>query len=182
MRSFAPKTYLEIGSGHSTRFARRAIVDGSLPTKITAIDPHPRANISQLSDSIIRARLEDTDLSIFDQLEAGDIVLFDGTHRSFVNSDVTVFFLEVLPRLARGVLVLIHDVYLPYDYPPGTPFYNEQYLLAAYMEAGNKLELVLPNAYVTRDEELRARLEGAARDVLVHGVELSGCGFWVRKN
>ena len=182
LRGFAPKTYLEIGSGHSTRFARRAVSDGSLRTKIVSIDPLPRANISELSDSIIRSRLEDADLSIFDQLKPRDIVLFDGTHRSFVNSDVTVFFLEVLPRLPRGVLVLIHDIYLPYDYPPGIPFYNEQYVLAAYMEAGTKLELVLPNAYITRDDDLRRPLENAAREVLVPGVEISGAGFWVRTN
>jgi hypothetical protein len=180
LRALAPNTFLEIGSGHSTRFARRAVIDGSLPTRIVSVDPHPRANISTLSDSIIPSRLEDTDLSVFDQLGAGDVLLFDGSHRSFVNTDVTVFFLEVLPRLPRGVLVLIHDVYLPYDYPPGIPFYNEQYLLAAYMIAGNKLELVFPAAYVLRDQELRLPLEMAVKKYLVNGVELVGAGFWVQ--
>jgi hypothetical protein len=182
LRDLAPKTYLEVGSGHSTRFARRAVTDGALPTKILSIDPHPRANISKLSDSITRSRLQDTDLSVFDQLESGDVVLFDGSHRSFVNTDVTVFFLEVLPRLSRGVLVAVHDVYLPFDYPPGIPFYNEQYLLGAYMAAGTKLELVLPNAYVTRDPELRLPLEAAVKQSLVPGAKLAGCAFWVRTN
>jgi hypothetical protein len=180
LRARKPKTYLEIGSGNSTRFARRAIADGSLPTTIISLDPYPRADISNLSDTIVQMRLEDADLSIFNRVEVGDIVVFDGTHRSFVNSDVTVFFLEVLPNLPPGVLVLVHDIYLPYDYPPGIPFYNEQYVLAAYMEAGDKLELVMPNAYVTRDAELRAPLDRAARASLIPGVEISGCGFWVQ--
>jgi len=180
LRSLAPKTFLEIGSGHSTRFARRAVIDGSLPTRIVSVDPHPRANISTLSDSITASPLEDTDLSVFDQLGAGDVLLFDGSHRSFVNTDVTVFFLEVLPRLPRGVFVLIHDVYLPYDYPPGIPFYNEQYLLAAYMVAGDKLEVIFPAAYVLHDHELRLPLEIAVEKYLVKGVELVGAGFWVQ--
>jgi hypothetical protein len=180
LRQLAPKTYLEVGSGFSTRFARRAVTDGALQTKIVSLDPHPRANIAQLCDTIVRQRLEDADLSIFDQLQAGDVVTFDGTHRSFVNSDVTVFFLEVLPRLPRGVLVHVHDIYLPYDYPPGMPFYNEQYLLASYIVAGGKLEIVLPNTYVSRNPELRAPIEHVATKALVAGVEISGCGFWVR--
>ena len=68
-----------------------------------------------------------------------------------MNSDATVFFLEILPRLPGGVLVGIHDVFLPYDYPRdyADRYYSEQYLLAAHLIAGNPaLEPVLPGLTV----------------------------------
>jgi hypothetical protein len=82
----APVRYLEIGSGNSTKFARHAIKGARLPTKIISLDPEPRAQIDTLCDTTIRRRLEDSDLSLFDQLEAGDILFFDGSHRVFTNS------------------------------------------------------------------------------------------------
>src|ERR1700733_3021445 len=98
----APARYMEIGSGYSTRFARHAIQTVGLSTVIASLDPKPRAGIDALCDTVIRRRLEEADLAVFDQLEAGDILFFDGTHRALTNSDVTVFFLELLPRLKPG--------------------------------------------------------------------------------
>ena len=94
-----PQRLIEVGSGQSTKIARRAIRTHRLQTKITSIDPQPRSEIDLLCDSIVRKKLEDCDLTIFDSLDAGDIFFFDGSHRTFMNSDVTVFFLEILPHL-----------------------------------------------------------------------------------
>ena len=130
--------YAEIGSGVSTRFVRRAITDGRGRTNLTSIDPEPRFAIDRLCDTVVRSRLENVEVSMFDALGDGDVVFFDGTHRAFPNSDVTTLFLDVLPRLSRGVLVAVHDVYLPDDYPPefAAWYLSEQYLLAAYVLAG----------------------------------------------
>jgi len=157
LRTTEPSQFVEIGSGTSTKFARRAICDGNLRTQITSIDPHPRAEIDSLCDRVIRGGLEDTDLRILYDLKAGDIVFLDGSHRVLMNSDVTVFWLEVLPRLQPGVMVHIHDVYLPYDYPPewAGRWYSEQYMLATQMLfGGGSLEVVLPNAFISRDRDL----------------------------
>jgi hypothetical protein len=134
---YKPAQYFEIGSGNSTKFAYRAIRDHQLETHITSIDPTPRAEIDHISGKVIRQRIEAVDLEIFDRLQANDVVFFDGSHRSFQNSDVTVFFIDILPRLASGVIVGIHDIFWPSDYPDIwiTRYYNEQYLLAAYMLA-----------------------------------------------
>ena len=128
-----PKTYIEIGSGNSTKFARHTIDAFFLDTKLVSIDPQPRSTIDDLCDEVIRQPLQNVDLSVFDVLEPGDILFFDGSHRIFTNSDVMVFFFEVLPRLKRGVLVHVHDVFLPDDYPPEWTgcYYSEQYILAA---------------------------------------------------
>ena len=132
-----PKQYVEIGSGNSTKFARKSVLEQNLTTSITSIDPCPRAEIDVISDVVIRKGLEDTDLSIFESLGTSDVVFFDGSHRSFQNSDVTTFFIDVIPRLATGVTVGMHDIFWPRDYPQGwlDRYYNEQYLLGSYILA-----------------------------------------------
>ncbi len=155
-----PKRYVEVGSGNSTRFMRYAIGQEGLATEIVSIDPSPRAAVKNISDRVIAERLEDLDLALFDELSGGDFLFMDGSHRCFQNSDATVFFLEILPRLAPGVLVYIDDVFLPYDYPPewADRWYSEQYLLAATLLAdrGRRYEIVFPHAFVSADEELGA--------------------------
>jgi len=112
-----PKIYCEIGSGMTTLFARQAILDSSYNTKIISIDPEPRQYVDDLCDQVIRQPLETIDPEWFDQLERGDILFIDGSHRSFMNSDVTVFFVDILARIKPGVIIHIHDITLPYDYP-----------------------------------------------------------------
>ena len=149
--SHKPARYFEVGSGNSTKFARRAVRDFGLNTKIISLDPYPRAEIDALCDRVIRQPLEDVETALFNELEAGDVLFIDNSHRAFQNSDVTVFFLEILPRLKPGVIVHIHDIFLPYDYPRlwANRHYSEQYLLAAYLLAGySKLEVLLPLAYI----------------------------------
>jgi predicted O-methyltransferase YrrM len=173
IRSRTPALYVEIGSGESTRFAARACRDGELHTQIVSIDPAPRAEVDELCHRVLRAPLEAADLSVFEELSDGDVVFFDGSHRTFMNSDATVFFLDVLPRLAGGVLVGVHDVFLPYDYPEeyADRYYSEQYLLAAHLLAGNPLvEPVLPTFLATRDAQLRS----------LAAVEARGHAFWMR--
>ena len=152
-----PARYFEIGSGNSTKFARYAIKKAQLSTQIISMDPQPRAQIDQICDMTIRERLEDCDLALFDQLEAGDILFFDGSHRAFTNSDATVFFLELIPRLKPGVIVQIHDIFLPADYLPEWErrMYSEQYLLAAMLLCPTPpFKVLLPNYYISKDLEL----------------------------
>jgi hypothetical protein len=186
-----PHTYLEVGSGYSTRVARRAIRDHGLRTRIVSIDPEPRAEIDQLCDSVVRQPLEKADLGIFEQLVPGDILFIDSSHRCFTNSDVTIVFLEVLPRLQPGVLVHFHDIFLPYDYPPEwrDRYYSEQYLLAAILLAQQRaFEILLPAAFISQDADLSrvlaplwddARLAELEReDVPFRGRK--GVSFWLR--
>lgn len=176
--------YFEIGSGVSTQFVRRAVVDGDLSTLIVSIDPKPREDIDQLCDRVHRQRLEDVDLAVFDELEAGDVLFFDGTHRSFMNSDVTVFFLDLTPRLPAGVLIGIHDIYLPFDYPDEVAdrYYSEQYVLAARLLAeGRAAHVVLPTAFVAAnplDHPSLSQFEAALGEKVAK--PLSGSSFWLR--
>ena len=178
-----PRRYVEIGSGNSTKFARRAVRDHGLPTEIVSIDPSPRASVAALADRRIERPLEAVPIEEFDALlDAGDFLFFDGSHRCFTNSDVTVFFLEILPRLRPGVWVQIHDVTLPWDYPPEwlKRWYSEQYVLAAYLlGGGGGVRVALPNAYVSRDPELSKILDPIWSRPSLEGVERGGSSLWL---
>ena len=176
-----PAHYVEVGSGNSTKFARRAITDHRLQTRITSIDPFPRAEIDAICDRVIREPVERVALDTFDVLQPGDILFIDSSHRSFMNSDVTMLFLDVLPRLKPGVLVQVHDVTLPSDYPPQwvDRHYSEQYLLAAYLLGSqDRLEIVFPAAFVSDDPELHRILAPIWAADWMAGAETYGGSFW----
>ena len=176
-----PRRYFEIGSGNSTRFVRRAIRDHHLQTQITSFDPWPRAEIHTVCDLAIVQPLEEVDVRIFDQLEAGDILFVDHSHRVLMNSDATMVFLDILPRLKPGILVGFHDIFLPLDYPPSLidRYYSEQYALAAYLLAeGPRIEVELPCAFVSNDPELAPILAPLWEDLRLD--ETWGLSFWIR--
>lgn len=179
---FNPNEYIEIGSGESTRFARRAIKDQNLQTKIISIDSHPRVEIGDICDEVIRKPLDKVDLNVFKRLRKGDILFIDGSHRVLTNSDVTIFFLDILPRLGEGVLVHFHDFFLPDDYPPEWEerYYSEQYMVAAMLLAEtDSFTIELANWFIYRDEELQSILDPLWSNSAMIGVEKHGCSFWI---
>lgn len=178
-----PPRYLEVGSGNSTKFAARAKRRHSETTEIISIDPHPRTEIDGLCDRVVRSPLETADLQEFRALSAGDILFFDGSHRVFQNSDVTVFFLEILPALPPGVLVQIHDICWPADYPPAWAdrYYSEQYLAAMLLLFGRQhFEVVLPNAFVATHTDLSRQFDELWDAPHLQGIERHGLSLWLR--
>ncbi|HXZ03100.1 MAG TPA: class I SAM-dependent methyltransferase [Stellaceae bacterium] len=179
-----PRLYVEIGSGISTKFARRSIRDHNLRTRIISIDPHPQAEIDEICDEMVRQELQELDLALFSGLTAEDLIFFDGSHRSFQNSDATVFFCDIVPRLAVGTTVGVHDIHLPADYPVTwlSRFYNEQYLLACYLLGGDALTIELPCSYCTSDAEMHALLNRLWEQPNLSEVMHNGGAFWFRIN
>ena len=180
--TYKPDIFMEVGSGISTKFARKAIVDHRLDTTIVSIDPCPREEIDSICDEIIRKPVEDVSLQIFDRLKANDMLYVDNSHRIFMNSDATAIFLDVFPGLRPGVLVQIHDITLPYDYPTEyiERYYSEQYLLAAFLLAkGHIFDIILPNAFISHDHELKDILNPLWEKEEMKNVETHGCSFWV---
>ena len=178
---YKPKRYMEVGSGNSTKVAFSAKKKHSLQTKITSVDPMPRAEIDQLADEVIRQPLEKTALSVFSTLEKGDILFIDNSHRCLPNSDVTVVFLEILPQLKPGVIVHVHDIYLPYDYPQFMTerFYNEQYVLGAMIAANpQRYKTLMPCFYVSENAELAAKLNPVWQK-LDSRIEKHGGSYWL---
>ncbi|MCD4698782.1 MAG: class I SAM-dependent methyltransferase [Bacteroidales bacterium] len=182
---FHPKVYLEIGSGNSTKVVRKTISDQQLDTQITSIDPFPRASIDHLADHVIRKPLERFDdfSFIYEELGENDILFIDNSHRCFPNSDVMVCFQEILPYLKKGVIVHIHDIYIPYDYPQFMcdAFYSEQYLLAtALLWGSDKFDILLPNYFISEDNDLKNILLPLWDHQNLEGVERHGGSFWYR--
>lgn len=180
---YKPKKYIEIGSGNSTKVAFKAKKEQQLTTEIISIDPMPRAEIDQLADKVIRMPFENIEFDVLAELEENDILFVDNSHRILPNSDGMVFFLEILPRLKKGVIVHIHDIYLPYDYPQFMcdRFYSEQYGLAMYLLANSKkFRTILPNYFISEDKELSKLLSPIWEHENLNGVERHGGSFWLR--
>jgi hypothetical protein len=138
VRRFQPPRIVEVGSGHSTRFVARAVADGGLPTAITAIDPAPRADIARLPIALRREAVPGCGTAPFEALEPGDLLMIDSSHILMPGTDVDFLLGSVLPRLAPGTLVHIHDMMLPDDYPREWAWrgYNEQSAVAALLGSG----------------------------------------------
>lgn len=147
-----PRRIVEVGSGHSTRFMVRAINDCGLNCTFKAIDPAPRANISELPVDLIASIVQEAPLSAFDDLRSGDILFIDSSHILMPGTDVDLLFGQVIPSLPSGVLVHVHDIFLPYPYPPEWQLrgYNEQNALAPLI-GGGVLKTLLPCHYAVRD-------------------------------
>lgn len=180
---FKPKRYIEIGSGHSTRVAHKAIIEQKLSTEFISIDPKPRVEIDQLPNRILREPFENTNFDIVSELNANDVLFVDNSHRILPNSDSLVFFLEILPKLKRGVIVHIHDIYLPYDYPQFMcdRFYSEQYGLAFYLLANpEKYETILPNYFISQDKALSELIAPIWDHENLKDVERHGGSYWIR--
>lgn len=179
----APARYIEVGSGQSTKVVARARRDGGLATHITSIDPQPRAEVDALCDAVVRVPLESADIAaVFDGVAPGDMVFFDGSHRVLPNSDCVAFFLDVLPELPPGVLVGIHDIYLPDDYPDAFlgAWWSEQYTLAALLLARPAwLRVVLPCFYASNRPSIVAPLDPLWSRRSLDGVLRHGTTMWL---
>ncbi len=176
-----PKIYVEIGSGITTLFAHRAIKDASIDTVIVSINSE-YANIERVYDELIEDGLENCDQELFNLLRPGDVVLFNGSHRVFMNSDVVVFFVEILPRIPPGVIIGFRDVTLPFDYPENfnSLYWNEQYLLAVYLISNrDRLIPLFPTSYICKEESFLARLNEPFVDLGINNESwTSGRAIW----
>jgi predicted O-methyltransferase YrrM len=159
IRTRRPARLLEVGSGHSTRFAAQAIRDEGLSTQHVAIDPAPRAALDGLNVTLHRAVLKDADRALFASLQAGDMLFIDSSHILMPGTDVDELFNRVLPALPKGVLIHIHDIFLPDDYPADWAWrgYNEQLVILPLLAGGAYRPL-----FASRYVETRMKAETAA--------------------
>jgi hypothetical protein len=159
IRDIKPKRYVEIGSGLSTYYSYLAAEENARnerPLKITCIDPYPFENIYDIPGiEIVKKEVQDIELSVFEQLDEGDVLFIDSTHIIKIDGDVPYLYLEVIPRLKKGVKIHIHDVHFPYNipYPPQfyifgrkewlPVFFNEAMLLQAFLSYNDAYKIML---------------------------------------
>jgi hypothetical protein len=174
VRHTKPRRIVEVGSGHSTRFLARAVADGDLDTRITCIDPEPRATIAGLPVERLRVPVQSVPLDAF-ALAPGDVLFIDSGHQVKPGSDLDFLLGRVLPRLPRGVRVHFHDIFLPDPYPARWAWrrYDEQEAVARLLQDGYALEF---SSYQSR----KAALNGViTRLPLLPGAFESS--FWLCK-
>ena len=182
IRRYRPGLVVEVGAGHSTKLAAQAIRDNGAG-RILCIDPNAPAWLRRLDGAIeIVARpVQESPDAVFLGLKPSDILFIDGSHISKTGSDVNHLFLRVLPRLPAGVLVHVHDICLPFEYPRYWSedvlcYWNEQYVLGALLANSTKYE-VLAGVYFLARNDPSALAPFVPR---VPGVHPGGGSLWLR--
>ena len=178
VRATKPRRIVEVGSGHSTRFMARAVADGGLATRITAIDPEPRATLAGLDIEWLRMPVER--VKPFPQLEANDILFIDSSHQLKPGNDVEFLLLKIVPGLPAGTRVHFHDIFLPDDYPTEWSWrrYDEQSQVKRLIDEGVLQIDFSSHQTVTREPE---KLSGVlARLPLMPGALESS--LWLTKH
>jgi predicted O-methyltransferase YrrM len=158
IREFRPRHIVEIGSGFSTRLMRRAIAAGDQETTLTCVDPEPRVSIERYADRFLRLPVEQVaPLEITGDLAGNDVLFVDSSHIVAATGDVVRIYLQLLPQLSPGVLVHIHDIFLPYDYPQqwlgswvehSADPWTEQYLVHAFLQGNAEYEVLWSSRYM----------------------------------
>lgn len=158
VQNHQPRLVVEVGSGNSTLLFRQAITDAGATTRLVSIDPEPRRTVAQHADVCVRERVEKAkSLEWFAQLQANDILFIDSSHEIKAGNDVLFLLLNVLPTLAPGVLVHIHDIFLPYEYPRDWLVehrwnWGEQYLVQALLQDSAAFDVIWAGHYLQRTQ------------------------------
>ncbi len=165
IRHFRPRQIIEVGGGYSTLLLAQAARKNGDTTLLT-VEPYPEDFLIENARglvSVIQKKVEELDLSYFSRLEAGDCLFIDSSHVVRIGGDVNFLFLEVLPRLKPGVIIHIHDIFLPFEYPRNwvieqRRFWTEQYLLHAFLAYNSEFEVLVSSGYLKAYhlEELKA--------------------------
>jgi hypothetical protein len=160
LRRLRPRRVVEVGSGYSSALALdvdELFLGGQ--TGFTFIDPDPRRLRDLVPPAELEGRLEarpvqDVPPGCFEALRADDVLFIDSSHVMKAGSDVQYLLDEVLPRLAPGVHVHIHDVFFPFEYPPGWLTtgcaVNEAYAVRALLQHSSAYQIVLFNSFLER--------------------------------
>lgn len=182
IRHFQPELIVEVGSGWSSLVLGQAAAKNK-NSALICIDPFPgdvlRKGFPGLR-SLIEKKIQDMDLKFFSQLGSGDVLFIDSSHTVKIGGDVNYLFLEVLPRLRPGLIVHVHDIFLPFEYRRDWVldefrFWTEQYILQAFLTFNSDFEVLLANGYLNHyhQQELKAAFPGLS--------SWAGGSFWMRR-
>jgi hypothetical protein len=172
-----PSKIIEIGAGFSTRIARRTIEELSAETKLIVVDPEPRAEVSSHADTVFRQRFEDVDPAALD-IDEGTLLFVDSSHIVRAEGDVATIFCRIIPSLPAGVLVHVHDVFLPYDYPPAylRRLYTEAYVLWALLARGSRFQVRFATHFMVRTQA--AAMQRTFGAIVGTNQRYYGASFW----
>lgn len=206
VRHQMPRRIIEIGSGQSTRLMAAALrrnAEEGHRGELLAIEPHPdevlRQGFPGLS-KLAMQRVQEVPLEVFTRLKWGDILFIDSSHVVAVDSDVIHEYLRILPKLQPGVVIHVHDIFLPADYPQkfvmnNLCFWGEQYLLEAFLSYNRAFQVLWASSAMQffHHPELEKNFPGWAGSYLrmpqkirsftptLDGKNVWPCSFWMQK-
>jgi hypothetical protein len=188
LRLLKPKRLIEIGAGNSTLMAQLAIAanradDSNYACTHTCIEPYEAPWLAGVDVTLIRARVEDVDLTLFGSLEDGDFLFIDSSHVIRPFGDVLREFHEIIPCVATGVYVHIDDIFTPRDYPEQwlrkeRHLWNEQYLLESFLAFNESFEIVCASNWLKHNHG-HAFL--TACPMMIHDPAQEPGAFWIRR-
>lgn len=185
IRHLRPQLIVELGSGQTTRVmaqaCRESARDGAA-TRLRAFDPFPTAVDDGLPGltELARVKAQDVPDEVFTELQSGDVLFVDTTHTVKIASDVNHIILRVLPLLKEGVIVHVHDIFLPYEYPrfffaDFGLYWAEQYLLQAFLAFNSSFEVLCGVHALGREQAARMAAVGALAPGEI------GSSFWITR-
>jgi len=192
VRHLKPRRFIEIGCGHSTLLVQSAIrrnrdENKDYQCRHVCIEPYEAPWLAKLDVELIRQKLEQMDLELFDELEAGDILFIDSSHVIRPQGDVLREYLEILPRLPKGVWIHVHDIFTPRDYLASwitdeVKLWNEQYLLEAFLSHNRDFRVawMMGHMFQAYPEAVLKRCPGLQR-ACDEGHNMVGGSFWMEK-
>jgi Methyltransferase domain len=186
LQRLGPRRVIEVGCGYSSALALDVVENSSEPWPVafTFIEPFPEvlrhlARPGDLEGRLVECALQEVDVSTFSALEAGDFLFIDSTHVAKASSDVNYMIFEILPRLAVGVYIHMHDVFYPFEYPDEWiregRSWNEAYVLRAFLQYNQDFEIVMFNTFMEEFHEdwYRANMPLCLKD--------PGGSIWLRR-
>ncbi|MDD2822989.1 MAG: class I SAM-dependent methyltransferase [Candidatus Daviesbacteria bacterium] len=182
IRHFNPKNIIEVGSGWSTKIAAQAVLQNR-QGELVSIEPYPQPFMQNLFpglSKVIAKKVEENDISIFEQLKENDILFIDSSHTVKTGGDVNYLFLEVLPRLKKGVIIHIHDIFFPFDYPKDWilkehRLWAEQYLLQAFLMFNDTFEVIYSNSFMGYKHSKKVK------NIFSNSPFYKGGSIWIQK-
>ncbi|HZR64403.1 MAG TPA: class I SAM-dependent methyltransferase [Terriglobales bacterium] len=192
VRHFQPRLIVEVGGGFSTLLLTKAAAKNNA-TALICVEPFPQEFLKQGVpglNRLIEKKVQDIDLEFFSQLNSGDILFIDSSHTVKIGGDVNYLFLEVLPRLNPGVIVHIHDIFLPFEYRRDwvvdeLRFWTEQYLLQAFLTFNSEFEVLMANSYMghkyVADVKLAFPTLEKVKTRFINSAKWGGGSFWIRR-
>jgi hypothetical protein len=182
VRHFRPNTIIEVGSGYSSRLSAQAIRKNG-EGKLVCIEPYPDPLLNEGFPELsvhLKKRVEQLDPTIFQKLEANDILFIDSSHVIKIGGDVNFLFLDIIPNLKPGVIIHVHDIFFPNEYPrewvlDRLNFWSEQYLLQAFLSFNNEFEILFSNSY------LATKHKKQMMETFPKSPWCGGSSFWFRR-
>lgn len=185
LRHFKPTNVIEVGSGYSSALMLDTANEYGLETSFTFIDPYSTTIRQVLANkpagqySLIRQEIQFVDPKLFESLEENDVVFIDTSHVVKIGSDLSTLLFSVLPVLPKGVIIHIHDIWYPWEYPEKFLMegraYNEIYFVRAFLQFNSDFEIMFFNSYVAQE------FSAFISESMPRLSKNSGQGLWLRK-